>query len=86
MKTVTKTKQPAAEGPVCPKCATQSGWAGPVYKPARTIERVIPAKATTFTRVTTNEDECLLWTCNHCGYTRHEPCSSQQVGGQNGKG
>lgn len=66
------------DGPVCPKCGQQKGWTGPVYKPARAHEVLVPSKPDRFVRVTTNEDECLLYTCSHCGFSRHEPCINHE--------
>lgn len=74
----TKKRPPAAvsapSGPPCPKCGSAKGWAGPSYQQGRRVTVLRPTRPNSFRATTVETTESLTFTCNHCGYTRHEAC------------
>lgn len=63
-----------AEGPPCPKCGSEKGWTGPNYQRGRRVTVRVPWKPNSFRNENIDTVESLDYTCNQCGYTRHEPC------------
>lgn len=62
-------------GPVCPKCGEQKGWSGPHYQQGRRVKVKVVASPTRFRDEVVESTESLQYTCNGCGYTRHEACN-----------
>ena len=72
----TKPKTVAApSGPVCPKCGSAKGWMGPTYQHGKRVKVLRPARPNRFMTDIVETVESLTFTCNACGYTRHEACT-----------
>jgi uncharacterized Zn finger protein len=65
-----------ADGPPCPKCGLQKGWSGPAYQQGRRVVVNRPNRAYSFESETIETIESLIYSCNACGYVRHEACKS----------
>jgi hypothetical protein len=72
------TKAVVPEGPRCLKCGAEKGWSGPHYQKGRRIEVNKPRTATSFGTSIIETIESLVYTCNQCGFERHEPCKDIQ--------
>lgn len=62
------------KGPRCPKCGAEKGWSGPHYQKGKRVEVKHPVKPHLFTTSVVETVESLVFTCNQCGYDRHEAC------------
>lgn len=67
-----------SKGPTCPKCGQHEGWNGPRYQHGKrvTVKRV--ANPMQFKSEILDTVESLDYTCNACGYVRHEACNDQR--------
>ena len=75
MATTKKAKKDT--GPRCVKCGATAGWSGPSYQRGKRVEVKHPTSPTSFVKSVVETTESLVYTCNQCGYQRHEPCKDR---------